>query len=75
MFKRIQPPSHLRTRFDRMTEGDLETALETTLSRTAELFRGFQHRELDQRWLTKQMGTEIDQAQQIIQALQRKVEL
>lgn len=58
-----------------MTEGDLETALETTLSRTAELFRGFQHREVDQRWLMKQMGTEIDQAQQIIQALQRKVEL
>lgn len=75
MFKRVQPPSHLRTKFDRMAEGDLETALEATLIRTAELFRGFQHREVDRRWMMKQMCTEIDQAQQIIQALQRKVEL
>jgi len=75
MFKRVQPTGHLRTKFDRMAEADLETALETSLSRTAELFRGFQHRELDHRWLVKQMCTEIDQAQQIIQALQRKVEL
>jgi len=76
MFRRIPttPGANGRTKFDRLRTEDLETALETSLSKTAQLFRGLQHRELDPLWLVNQMKLEIDQASLIIQALQRKVE-
>jgi hypothetical protein len=74
-FRRIKANSPAPSRLDRLRTEDLETALETSLSRTAELFRGLQHREIDTRWLLEQMRVEIDQASMTIQALQRKVEI
>ena len=63
------------TRLDRMAQEDVILALESSLLRTAELFRGLTHRELDQRWVLEQMAVQIDQASQAVSALRRKVDI
>ena len=68
------PTSEVLNRFDRMPQEPLYLTLEATLQRTAELFRGLEHSELDPTWVLIQMSTQIDQAAQVIAALQRKVD-
>ena len=58
----------------KLPTGDLEVLLETSLSRTAELFRGLSHREIETPWVLQQMETEILQALATVQVLQRRVE-
>lgn len=72
--RRTTQPAKQSSRFTRLGTPDLETALETSLQRTAELFRGMMHKEIDTRWLLAQMATEIDQADQIVQVLLARVE-
>ena len=43
--------------------------------RTAELFRGLTHREIDQSWILAQMETQIEQAQHATQALAKRQHL
>lgn len=61
-----------RTRYDRLSTPDLELMLETSLQRTAELYRGL-HGQADQEWLLKQMETEVVQALGVLLSLQRRV--
>jgi hypothetical protein len=62
------------TRFDRMPRETLFLTLESSLQRSAELFRGLEHSELDPRWVLHQMHIQVDQALQIVLALERKVD-
>lgn len=62
-----------RTKFDRMREADLETALETSLSQTAKLYRGITHKEIDRAWLLAEMETQALTVLQVVQALRRKL--
>jgi hypothetical protein len=66
-----QMPKNL-TRLEKLPSGDLETLLETSLSRTAELFRGLSHKEIETPWILQQMETEISQALATVQVLQRR---
>jgi hypothetical protein len=68
------PSIPMTSRFDRMPVADLELALETSLLRTAELFRGFQHKEIETAWVVAQMTAEVKQAYGVLLALQRRVE-
>lgn len=67
-------PNIKSSRFDRMPSSDLELALETSLLRTAELFRGFQHKEVETPWVVNQMLAEVRQAYGVLLALQDRVE-
>lgn len=62
-----------RTKFDRMREEDLETALETALATTAKLYRGITHKEIDRAWLLAEMETQALTALHVVQALRRKL--
>ena len=62
-------------RFDKMPEEILYTALESSLQRTAELFRGLEHKEVDPAWILSEMALQVEQASQVIAALQRRVDL
>jgi hypothetical protein len=72
--KRKQNPTGEANKFDRMPQEILYTTLESSLQRSAELFRGLDHSELAPKWVLSQMETQIDQASQVIAALQRKVD-
>lgn len=72
--RRTTHPAKLSIRFSKLPKADLEMMLETCLQRTAELFRGMSHREIDTKWLLIQMAREIEQADEILQVLLRRVE-
>jgi len=61
-------------KLERLPSPDLETLLETSLSRTAELFRGLSHKELDTKWVLLEMEMNLNQAMAVTQALLRRVE-
>ena len=65
------PPS----KFDRMPEELLYSTVETALMRSAELFRGLAHREIDHGWILTEMETQLIQAQGAVQALTRRQHL
>jgi hypothetical protein len=65
----LPPPS----RFDRWSEGDLINAIEACGQRSGELFRGFNHGELDQAWILAEMGKQLETALACVQTLQRRV--
>ena len=67
----IPPPS----RFDRWSEGDLINVIEACGQRSGELFRGFNHGELDQEWILAEMSKQLETARRAVQTLQRRVAL
>jgi hypothetical protein len=69
-----RPRSSGTSKLGRLPTPDLELALETSLSRTAELFRGITHKELDPAWLLQEMEVQIRQALDAVQVLQDRVE-
>ena len=62
-----------RTKFDRLSEQALIDCLEAEMCRTGELFRGFNHSELDQGWVVAEMLTHLETAKLATEALQRRV--
>ena len=65
------PPS----KFDKMPEELLYSTVEASLMRSAELFRGLTHREIDQGWILAEMETQIAQAMGATQALMKRQHL
>lgn len=61
------------TRFDRWSDGDLINVIEACGQRSGELFRGFNHGELDQEWILAEMGKQLQTALLAVQTLQRRV--
>lgn len=61
-------------RMMRLPTKDLEDLLESSLAKTAELFHGLTHRELDRGWLLAEMETQLTQATEAVRTLQRRVE-
>ena len=58
-----------------MPEELLYSTVEGSLMRTAELFRGLSHREIDHAWILTEMETQIVQAQGAVQALAKRQHL
>lgn len=73
--KRQETSIPSRSRFDSFGRADLVDLLEATMMRSAELFRGLSHGEMDQRWVLSQLEVEAAQQAEVIRALQRKVDL
>lgn len=63
------------SKFDKMPEELLYSTVETSLMRSAELFRGLVHREIDQAWILAEMEVQIIQAQGAVQALAKRQHL
>jgi hypothetical protein len=63
------------SKFDKMPEEILYSTVEGSLMRTAELFRGLTHREIDQAWILAEMETQIAQAQGAVKALTKRQHL
>ena len=66
--------SKTHQKLDRLPSSDLELLLESSLSRTAELFRGLSHRELETKWVLLEMETNLNQALGVTQTLLNRVE-
>jgi hypothetical protein len=71
----LMPMPKTMERLDRLPSSDLELLLETSLSKTAELFRGLSHQELEPEWLLTEMETNLSQALWVTQILRRRVEI
>lgn len=65
----LPPP----TKFDRLTEGALIDAVDAAMRRGGELFRGFNHSEIDKGWMLAELETQIETALLATQALRRRV--
>jgi hypothetical protein len=67
--EKLPPP----TRFDRWSEGDLINCIEACGQRSGELFRGFNHGDLDQAWILAEMDKQLETALLAVRTLQRRV--
>jgi hypothetical protein len=61
------------TKFDRWSDGDLINVIEACGQRSGELFRGFNHGELEQAWILAEMKGQLETALLAVQTLQRRV--
>jgi hypothetical protein len=61
------------SKFDRLTESDLINCIEAEIGRSAELFRGLSHSEIDNAWVLSGMSGHLQSALLAVQALQRRV--
>jgi hypothetical protein len=58
---------------DKWSDGDLINCIEGQMRRTGELFRGFNHGDLDQEWVLAEMDTHLQTALMAVQTLRRRV--
>jgi len=61
------------SRFDRLSQAALIDCLEAEMRRTAELFRGFSHTDIEQDWIVTQMLVHLETAKLATEALLRRV--
>jgi hypothetical protein len=78
-FTRKQAPSDITpkrdTRFSRFGDDELVAAIEASLSRSAEVFRGFSHAEVDTEWVVSELETHLVTAYSAVRALRDRMDL
>ena len=61
------------TKFDKWSDGDLINCIEAEMRRSGELFRGFNHGDLDQAWILEELDVHMNAALLAVQTLRRRV--
>jgi hypothetical protein len=80
VFQKKQPktadkPPKADSRFSRFGDDDLVAAVEASLSRSAEVFRGFTNAEVDTDWVVSELETQLVIAYSAVRAIRDRREL
>ncbi len=63
------------SRFSRFSDADLVAAIEASLGRSSEVFRGFTNAEVDTDWVVSELETQLVTAYSAVRALRDRREL
>lgn len=70
----VEIPDGTVSKFSRLETGDLISLIESSVGRGAEVFRGFQHSDLDRLWVTSEMESQLENALGATRALKQRLE-
>jgi len=73
--KRAEVAPTVDSRFTKLGNDELVAAIEASLGRSAEIFRGFTHSEVDTRWVVAELESQLTTAFSAVVALRSHLDI